>query len=59
MMRGRLIRRIELLEDTLKPAPQKMPEEALSILKELGVKAPGDRPQGKARQGKNLRKYTI
>jgi hypothetical protein len=35
-MRSRLIRRLELLEDTVKPKVTEMPPEALSILKKLG-----------------------
>jgi hypothetical protein len=46
-MRRRLIRRIELLENTVKPRGTEMPPEALEILRMLGVKAPGDRPQDK------------
>jgi hypothetical protein len=46
-MRNRLIRRIELLEDTVKPKVTEMPPEALEILRILGVKVPGYRPQDK------------
>jgi hypothetical protein len=58
-MRNRLIRRIELLENTVKTQVTEMPPEALEILRILGVKVPGDRPKDKVTAKKESSKYTI
>jgi protein-tyrosine-phosphatase len=53
-MRRRLIRRIELLENTVKPRGTEMPPEALEILRMLGVKVPGNRPKDKVTAKKDI-----
>jgi len=58
-MRSHLARRLQRLEQSVRPKITELPEEALEILRILGVKVPGDRPKDKVTAKKESSKYTI